>query len=86
MCLGGPTPRLKVATYAVILSVTDFAYIPQFAECAILTGFIFDQTVYAVDINSANHCYQRILVLQDCRDSKETSKQLIMQFTDNWLL
>jgi len=32
---------LTVATYAVILSVTDFAYIPQFAECAILTGFPF---------------------------------------------
>jgi len=32
---------LTVVMYAVILSVTDFAYILQFAECVILTGFPF---------------------------------------------
>jgi len=32
---------LTVVIYAVVLSVTDFVYIPQFAECTILKGFPF---------------------------------------------
>ena len=37
---------------------------------------VLDQAVHASNVNSANHCYQRIPILQDFGDSSKILKEL----------